>query len=73
VSCGRKPAHVRADLRQYDGRRQSDNTRDRAEKTDQGSKGGVPCLDLLVHVGDRRIHRLIDLDDRLIQASYRSK
>ena len=66
MSCAREPAHVEADLRQDDPRRQHVDARDRDQKRYQGLKGPTG-LDLLIHPGDERGNVAIDVQDRRIR------
>lgn len=63
----RKAAHVAGDFRKDDRRAQNADAGDRAEKVDQGSKGRLTLLGLLVHARDRGVDLLIDFRDGRLQ------
>src|SRR5208337_2845057 len=68
MSSGWKAAHVAADFRQNDRGAQDVDARHRAQKQDQGPKGDLSGLPLLVHLRGGSIDRVIDLGDRLAQS-----
>jgi hypothetical protein len=67
MSGGREPAHVEANLRQDDPRRQHVDTGDRDEQRNQALKGGLTGHHLLIHPGYHGGDLLIDLLDRGIR------